>query len=104
MSLMPSVIPPGLLDQAQAAVDLAQSTRRLHARRTKRGSRQREADLRTALDRLKSAMRPLRTQIARFPYGPQTDAAERNRQAIYAASEAIQRERRKLWKMQARIR
>ena len=51
---------------------------------------------------LKRAMRPLRSEIGRFPYGPQTDEAEANREEIREASTAIQRERRKLWKMRGR--
>jgi hypothetical protein len=45
-------------------------------------------------------MGPLRSEIGRFAYGPQTTLAERNRQAIRDASDKLQRERRKLWKMQ----
>ena len=44
-------------------------------------------------------MKPLRSEIGRFPYGPQTDEAEANRERIRQASDALQRERRKLWKM-----
>lgn len=87
---------------AWAAVEFAQSTRHFHARRTDKGTKQREDDLRTALDRLAGAMKPLRQEIARFPYGPQTITAEENRQAIRDASKALQAERRKLWKMQRR--
>ena len=32
------------------------------------------------LERLAQAMKPIRSEIARFPYGPQTDTAEANRQ------------------------
>lgn len=96
---MPQVLPEKLLRRAQAAVENAERVRKVHRRRTPRGSDQREADLRAALDRLKDAMRPLRSEIGRFPYGPATPEAERNREIIYEASRAIQRERRKLWKM-----
>jgi hypothetical protein len=46
-------------------------------------------------------MKPLRSQIGKFQYGPQTTVAEENREAMRLASEAIQRERRKLWKLSA---
>lgn len=99
---MPEQLPSGVVEQAEAAVDLARSVRRLHARRTKKGTKQRETDIDNALERIRSAMRPLRTLIARFPYGPQTTTAEANRERVRQASEALQRERRKLWKMQSR--
>jgi hypothetical protein len=92
-----------LLEDAEAAVDLARSVRRLHARRSKKGGIRREADIQNALERLKAAMKPLRPVIARFPYEPQTVTAEAARARVRAASDAIQRERRKLWKMQARV-
>lgn len=87
---------------AKAAVDNAAKVRKFHARRTQTGSKQRAADIEMALARLKEAMAPLRSEIGRFPYGPQTDAAEANRERISEMSEAIQRERRKLWKMRKR--
>lgn len=96
---MPSELPKDTIDAADAAVIFAQQVRRIHRRRTNKRSEQRSSDIELALTRLKEAMAPLRTEIGRFPYGPQTDAAERNRDAIREASERIQRERRKLWKM-----
>lgn len=96
---MPAELPKGAIEAADAAVVFAQQVRRVHRRRTDKTSKQRKADIAMALERLKEAMAPLRTEIGRFPYGPQTGQAERNRQAIRAASLAIQRERRKLHKM-----
>jgi hypothetical protein len=96
---MPEIRPTRELASADAAVKYAQSVRAHHRRRTQPGSKQREADIDVALGRLKDSMRPLRTMIGRFPYGPQTDEARKNRHEIYEASDAIQRERRKLWKM-----
>ena len=52
------------------------------------------------LERLAQAMKPIRSEIARFPYGPQTDTAEANRQKLRNLSKQIQGERRRLWKMQ----
>jgi anti-sigma-K factor RskA len=96
---MPAVLPRGALDRADAAVIFAQQVRRLHRRRQNKNSEQRTQDLAAAVARLKEAMAPLRSEIGRFPYGPQTNAAAENRQTIRDASAAIQRERRKLFKM-----
>lgn len=99
---MPSVLPQQAIDDADAAVAFAAQVRKFHRRRTdKRQSSQRAADIESALSRLRDAMEPLRSEIGRFPYGAQTDVAERNRETIREASAAIQRERRKLWKMRA---
>lgn len=99
---MPAKLPPNLIENAEAAVAYAQQVRRYHARRTDRRSGQRAADISLALERLKEAMEPLRSEIGRFPYGPATATADRNRQAIRDASAAVQAERRKLWKMKPR--
>lgn len=98
-SLMPEELPDQDLELAEEAVLYAQSVRRLHRRRTDRNSSQRKADIEMALSGLRKAMRPLRTHIGRFPYGPATVTAEKNREAIYEASRRVQSERRKLWKM-----
>jgi hypothetical protein len=96
---MPEKLPEDDLEAAERAVAYAQQVRTYHRRRTERRSTQRAADIEVALKRIKEAMRPLKSHIGRFPYGPQTTTAEANRAAIYAASLALQRERRKLWKM-----
>lgn len=98
-SRMPAVLPRQELEAAAAAVAYAQQVRAFHRRRANKRSPQREADIALALQRLREAMAPLRSEIGRFPYGPQTTEAEGNRDKIREASEAIQRERRKLWKM-----
>lgn len=87
---------------AERAVEHAQSVRRYHARRTRKGSTQRETDIQFALDRLKASMGPLRVFISGFPYGAQTTVALQQRQSAHVASKALQRERQKLWKMQKR--
>lgn len=94
--------PIAALYHAEVATAYAQEVRQHHRRRTEKRSRQRQADIKLALRRLKEAMKPLRSEIGRFPYGAQTDEAEARRAAIREASAAIQRERRKLWKMLAR--
>ena len=99
---MPEKLPQAALDAARAAVANARAVRAYHARRTSKQSDQRARDIEVALARLREAMRPLKSEIGRFPYGPQTGNAEANRDAIREASREIQVERRKLWKMQAR--
>lgn len=98
-SLMPEKLPEKIIDQADAAVAYAQQVRRYHRRRSAKKTRQRKQDIKLALERLKTAMKPLRSEIGRFPYGPTTATAEANRERIKEASAAIQKERRKLWKM-----
>jgi len=97
---MPARIDRTAVSNAEAAVANAQRVRALHRRRTPIGSPAREDDLAIALERLAEAMKPIRSEIARFPYGPQTDRAERNRQKLRSLSRDIQGERRRLWKMQ----
>jgi hypothetical protein len=85
---------------AAQAVQHAQRVRIAHRRRTPKGSPQREQDIKLALERLHDAMRPLRSFIGRAPFvnSPKTEVDE----ALHA-SQAIQKERRKLWKMQRRL-
>lgn len=99
---MPAILPTELLDAADAAAAYAQQVRRYHRKRSARTAKQRQADIELALNRLAEAMKPLKSQIGKFPYGPQTTLAEQNRQRIRAASQALQSERRKLWKMRNR--
>lgn len=96
---MPNRLPKDAIEAAASAVAYAQQVRAFHRRRTDRTSKQREADIELAQTRLREAMGPLRAEIGRFPYGPQTDLAEHNREVIREASAALQSERRKLWKM-----
>lgn len=99
---MPAIRPDKELDAAEAAVQNAVRVREFHRRRTERNSPQRAQDIEIALERIKDAMKPLKSMIGQFPYGPQTVTAERNREEIRAASLALQAQRRKLWKMQNR--
>lgn len=96
---MPTDLPKDALDRAEAAITFAQQVRKLHRRRTDKLSKQRADDITLAVERVREAMAPLRSEIGRFPYGPQTDVAERNRETIRDASNRLQAERRKLWKM-----
>ncbi len=98
--VMPAYLDPKIAHDAEAAIENAKRVRAAHARRSRRGAPQRESDIKIALDRLKTAMKPLRSEIGRFPYGPDTEVAEQNRKIIIDLSQDIQRERRKLWKMQ----
>lgn len=87
-----------LIRDAHNAAQYAQSVRKAHGRRSKRGTKQREHDIRIALQRLQEAMQPLRRKIARIPYlPPGIDVA-----GLHQASDAIQKERRKLWKMKGK--
>lgn len=99
---MPYVRPVRELARASEAILAARNVRKRHARRTERGSHNRELEIKRALESLHASMMPLRTIIGRFPYGPQTEEAEKNRQEIKDISQAIQRERRKLWKMKVK--
>lgn len=101
---MPYEPPPNLIERAQAAIDYAQSVRRVHRRRTPKGNEQREADIRVAMDRLREAIKPIRVEIGRFPYGPKGPESEAERARVREASKEIQSERRKLWKMRQRRR
>jgi len=90
------------LREAELAVQSAQETRAYHRKRTQKGDRQRETDLELALDRVKAAMKPLRSEIGRFRHREARPSVVEQRQRIRDASLALQRERRKLWKMQER--
>jgi hypothetical protein len=92
------------METARAAVRNAVNVRNHHKRRSAKGDQQREEDIAVALDRLKDAMKPLRSAIGKFPGEPQTAAAEAGRQEIRDLSKAIQGQRRRLWKMQLHTR
>jgi hypothetical protein len=96
---MPAELPQTDMENAEAAVENARRVRAYHRRRTEKRSPQRRDDIMVARARLKEAMRPLKSAIGKFPYGPQTTTAEENRETIRQMSAAIQVERRKLWKM-----
>ena len=99
-SFMPAERDRTTVTNAEAAIKNAQRVRATHRRRTTVGSSAREDDLAIGLERLAQAMKPIRSEIARFPYGPQTDTAEANREKLRNLSKQIQGERRRLWKMQ----
>lgn len=96
---MPRHLPEKEIEDAAAAVAYAQQVRAFHRRRSARTSSQRVHDVNLALKRLKDAMKPLKSEIGRFPYGPQTMQAEAHREIIRQAAADIKRERIKLWKM-----
>lgn len=99
MPFVPSLLPTKALTDAEDAIAYASRVRIYHRRRFARSAPQRITDIDLALARLREAMGPLRAEIGRFSYGPQTAIAEENRSKIREASAAIQRERRKLFKM-----
>jgi hypothetical protein len=84
-----------LIRDANRAAQQALATRKRHSRHSKPGQRQRETDIRLALERIERAMTPLRRVIARLPYVDDPSDGE----GLREASQALQRERRKLWKM-----
>lgn len=96
---MPKDLPEREIESANAAVAYAQQVRKFHRRRSARNAAQRVHDVELALKRLKTAMTPLKSEMGRFPYGPQTIQAEANREVIRVAAADIKRERIKLWKM-----
>jgi hypothetical protein len=98
-SCMLGTLPSDALDSAADAVTFAQLVRKRHARKTELRSKQRRSDIQLALDRIHEAMAPIKSEIGRFPYGATNPIAEAKRDEIRAASLALQRERRKLWKM-----
>lgn len=92
---------------AELAAAHARDVRAAHRKHSARGNRERQADIAIALTRLKRAMAPLRSEIAKFPYLlPKVDdqlaqaTFEEQRDKLLEASALVQRERRKLWKMQ----
>jgi hypothetical protein len=96
---MPTRLSENEIRNAEDAVAYARHVRKFHAKRTERRSPQRATDIALALQRLREAMKPLRSEIGRFPCEPCNAIAEQNRQRIRDASAEIQKERRKLWKM-----
>jgi hypothetical protein len=99
-SSMPQTNQDDIIDEAVAAVKHAQRVRATHRRRTTKSSVQRQRDIEMALTRLREAMKPLRSELGRFPTTMRDTARHRKYQNdVRDASEAVQKERRKLWKM-----
>lgn len=84
-----------VIEDAEEAIRHALAVRKLHAKRSRPGSPQRETDIRIALMKLKAAMHPIRKKAAMFVYHRTHLSSE-----IKDVSKLLQRERRKLWKMQ----
>lgn len=87
------------VQDALLAVEHARSVREVHRRSTRRGNKQREQDIDLAMTRIKKAMAPIRSIIAKFPYLSEAQVSEPSREALQSASAHLQAERRKLWKM-----
>jgi hypothetical protein len=87
------------ITEAHLAVANAQEAREFHRKRTKRGDAQRSTDLVMAYQRVKAAMLPLRSESGRFSHQSPTPRVLERQEKIREASLALQRERRKLWKM-----
>lgn len=88
------------LKEALAACRHASDVRGYHARRTSRGTKQREDDLTQARERVRLAMAPLRSYLGRAQYDTQSQANIDLQERVRTASKELQSERRKLWKMQ----
>lgn len=101
-SSMPNRLPKDALRQAHAAVVFAHQTRKHYRRRPDRNKRDREKDIQKALDRIRRAMAPIRSEIGRFAHQPCDVEGLIRREKIRKASQDLQRERRKLFKMQQR--
>lgn len=82
------------LTNARVAIKHARSVRDYHAKRSARGTRQRELDIKLALEKLKEAMKPVHRHVARMQY--RIGAAD---DELREMSRQLQVERRKLWKM-----
>lgn len=84
------------IQASENTVRYAQLVRNHHAKRLKRSNPQRQQDIDAALKRIASTMKPIRSYLGRMPGLAQDHP-------IRKASFALQRERRKLWKMQDRM-
>ena len=87
------------IKEANLAAEHARQVREVHRRATRRGNKQREQDIDLALTRLKKAMAPIRSIIARLPYLDGSNLSYIQEARLQEASALLQSERRKLWKM-----
>lgn len=88
------------LTNARLAAQFSQDVRAYHRRRTEKNAEQRTKDLAEARERVRKAMFPLRSYLGRAPYLETTQARLDMQDRVRDASQALQKERRKLWKMQ----
>lgn len=88
------------LRAAEIAVAAAQEARATLRGRTTKGSLEREGTIAARIDALNHAAKPLRREAGRFAHDPARERRWGPR--VRKAATAIQRERRKLWKMQER--
>lgn len=88
-----------MVAEARAAAEYACGVRELHRRRSKKNNSERQEDIRVALERIQAAMKPIHAKRISDSYRRQTATAQQNREPLRSASQAMQRERRKLWKM-----
>lgn len=90
------------LKAAELAARHAKDVRLYHARRSPKGSKQREHDLAEASERLKKAMKPLRSWLGQATAKEPTATHEEITKRVREASKELQAQRRRLWKMMAR--
>lgn len=91
-----------ILSGAEVAVRSAQEVRSFHRKRTSPGDRTREIDIRAATDAIRRAMAPIRSNLGRAAYEPSTAIIEAQLEQLREASQALQAERRKLWKLRGK--
>jgi hypothetical protein len=89
-------------DSAAGAVKYAQDVRAFHRKRTRPGERARETDIRHALAGVRRAMKPIRSTLGRAPYDHHGSEQEHYYDALREASQRLQSERRKLWKLRGK--
>ncbi len=88
------------IDAGKLAIQHARDVRLYHARKTVKGSIQREFDISEAEQRLAKAMKPLRSWLGKSPHVQDKDELHAQlTEEVKAASLIMQKERRKLWKM-----
>ncbi len=67
------------INAALAAIEHGRKVRKLHAKRTERGNRARQNDIKLALEQIKGAMKPIRSYLSSWHYGTQSAALEAKR-------------------------
>lgn len=87
---------------ADGAVSNAQDVRAFHRKRTHKGHQQRETDIKHALQRIQTAMKPIRSELGRVRYRGQSSERLAEALLLKAASARLQTERRKLWKLRGK--
>jgi hypothetical protein len=88
-----------VLSAAETAIQHAQSVRSYHRKETHPRHPQRLTDIKHAENRIKNAMRPIRSALGRAPYMNSSQITEKRLEQLRDMSKLLQAERRKLWKL-----